>query len=88
MERSSTNNGAELSSTEMNNTESTIMSRRYGTNRFSYKGHQNQRCHFSSPSSRHSSQFDSDSCCDPVLAANMAALAFNINTTTKYRFKR
>ena len=82
-ERVSTADGCDFSSSAMNNTESSTVSRRYGSNRFSTKGRQIQRC----PQSPRLNQFESDTCCDPVLAANMAALAFNINTS-RYKLKR
>ena len=70
----------------MNNTESSIVSRGNGSGWLSYKGHQNQRCH-PPRSSKLASQFEHDTCCDPVLAANAAALAFSLNTSG-HKFKR
>ena len=82
-ERASTD-GGDFSSAGLNITESSVISRRYGNNMFSYKGYNLQQF---SPNMKHSSQFDGENCCDPVLAANMASLAFNLNPT-KYKSKK
>ena len=86
-EKASTTDGGEFSSTTaINNTDSTSIGRGNGSGWLSYKGHQNQRCNLPLNSKR-TSQFEQDTCCDPVLAANMAALAFNLNTSG-YKLKR
>ena len=75
-----------FSSTGLNSTETSMLCRRHSSRKSSNKGPNIQRCHHS-PSSMHASQFDNDTCCDPVLAANMAALAFSLNTS-RYKFKK
>ena len=75
-----------FSSTGLNSTETSMLCRRHSSRKSSNKGPNIQRCHHS-PSSKHTSQFDNDTCCDPVLAANMAALAFSLNTS-RCKFKR
>ena len=82
-ERASTD-GGDFSSAGLNITESSVISRRYGNNMFSHKGYNLQQF---SPNMKHSSQFDGENCCDPVLAANMASLALNLNPT-KYKSKK
>ena len=85
LEKASTADGAELSSTANNNTENTFVSRGNGNARLSCKGH-NIQCYQTATGSA-SLLFDLETFCDPVLDAKAASLAFNL-TTASHKFRR